>query len=169
MVRKTGVAAIILISAALAVGPLVAGEAILPGAACVKWTSGDPTPLLSYSELHNPSSTAWLRVDCPVVRTDFDSFLHDAGVEGAWVRMVDRHYTSNGSCRLISYSRNTDGTASFWATGTQFTAGSGNQAQVLNTGGLGGENGASHLYFSCQIPPSYAGNSSSLVTYYANQ
>ncbi len=150
-------------------GQAMAGKATLPGSACVKWNSSDPEPSLSYSELRNPSSTRWLRVDCPVVRTDFDGFLHDAAVEKSWVRMVDKNYNRNGYCRLVSYSHNTNGTTSYWATGNRFTSGSGNQAQVLNTGSLDGENGASHLYFSCHIPPSYAGNYSSLVTYYANQ
>ncbi len=169
MLKKPNIAALLLATVALIGGQAYAGEASYPGAACVKWSAGDPQPLLSYSEILNPSSTAWLRVDCPITRTDFDSFLHDAGVESSWVRMVDRHYTSNGSCRLVSYSHNTDGTASYWTTGTQYTSGTGNQAQQLNIGSLDGENGASHLYFSCQIPPTYAGNYSTLVTYYVNQ
>lgn len=146
-----------------------AGQVILPGSDCVKWRSSDPEPYLSASRIYNPSSTQWLRVDCPVVRTDFDSFLHDAAVENSWVRIVDRHYTINGSCKLVSFSHNTSGTTSYWATGTRYTSGSGTQAQHLNTGSLGGENSASHLYFSCYIPPRYSGNMSGLTTYYVNQ
>ena len=150
-------------------GQAMAGQALLPASACVKWNSSDPEPSLAYGELRNPSSTRWLRVDCPVMRTDFDGFLHDAGVEGSWIRMVDKHYNSNGNCRLVSYSHNTNSTTSYWATGLRSTSGSGNHAQVLNTGSLGGENSSSHLYFSCRIPPSYSGNYSSIVSHYVNQ
>ena len=167
--KISSIVAVFLGAFALFSGQTMAGQTILPGSACVKWNSTDPEPSLSSSEIRNPSSSRWLRLDCPVVRTDFDGFLHDAGVEGSWVRVVDKHYSGNARCRLVSYSHNTNGTTSYWATSTRYSAGSGNHAQVLNTGSLNGENGASHLYFSCHIPPAYSGNYSSLATYYVNQ
>ncbi len=146
-----------------------ADRANYPGSVCVKWNASDPEPELSSSKIRNPSSSRWLRLDCPALRTDFDGLFHDAGVDGSWVRMVDRHYSSNARCRLVSFSHNTSGSTSFWGTGNRYTSGSGNQAQHLNTGSLGGENSASHLYFSCHLPPTYSGNRSALVTYQVNQ
>lgn len=167
MLKKTALSALML--ASIASTSAFAGKASYPGSMCVKWNSFDPEPALNASKIQNPSTTKWLRLDCPVVRTDFDSLFNDAEVDDSWARMVDRHYSSNGRCRLVSYSHNTSGSSSFWGTATRHTSGSGNQAQQLNTNGLDGENGASHLYFSCHVPPVYNGNRSALTTYWVNQ
>lgn len=164
MYKKT-LAALAITSAALLSANVHAGGVSSPASQCVKWTNGDVTPTLSYSAIYNASSSQTMRVDCPVERTDFDGFLHDAGVEGSWMRVVDRHYNSNVSCRLVSYSRNGNGSSSYWSTGTRYSNGSSTNTQHLNTGSLGGENTYSHLYFSCLVPPTYSGNRSGLVTY----
>ncbi len=168
MYSKT-LAALAITSTALISAQAHAGAANSPASQCVKWTNGDVTPLLSASAIYNPSATQWMRVDCPVERTDFDGFLHNAAVEGSWIRAVDRHYSANVSCQLISYSRNSDGSASFWGTPVRTSSGSGNSTQHLNTGGLAGDNSISHLYFSCNVPPTYSGNQSGLVTYQVSQ
>lgn len=146
-----------------------AGAQSNPGSECVKWRASDPQPYLSYSGIYNDSSSSWLRVDCPVDRTDFDGFLHDAAVESSWVRVVDQNFNSNVRCQLVSYSRNGSGSNSVWSTGNRFSSGTNAGAQQLSFGNLSGENGASHLYFSCHIPPKYSGQRSGIITYHAQQ
>lgn len=146
-----------------------AGTSSMPGAMCVKWNSSQPNVSLSYSKILNTSSTSYLYVDCPVVRTDFDSTFHDAGVEDSWVRVVDQNYNTNSRCKLVSYSHNSNGTGSVWSTSNVYSSGTNSGSQQLNTNSLNGENSKSHLYFSCRIPPRYNGVYSSLNTYQVKQ
>ena len=165
MLKKITLSAITLIGLGLVANNALAGTSTQPGSMCVKWNEGQPDISLSYSKIRNTSTSHYLYVDCPVVRTDFDGFLHDAAVEDSWVRVVDQNWTYNNRCRLVSYSHNTNGSNSYWATGNVYSSGSNAGAQQLNTNSLGGENGASHLYFSCRIPPRYNGVYSSITTY----
>jgi hypothetical protein len=151
-------------------GDAFAGTTNQPGSMCVKWYPTEPEPRLSSSAIRNPSTTQTLRVDCPVVRTDFDGFLHDAGVEDSWVRVTDRNPLAGRDvrCQLVSYAR-VGSSSNFWGGAVRFSSGSNNAVQQLNTNGVGGENGVSHLYFSCHIPPVWNGQQSDLVTYRVKQ
>lgn len=168
MMKKYGLLAVTSIVLGLAGSIAAAGETSMPGSGCIKWNSGDPEPALSYSEIQNPSSTQWLRVDCPVAKTDFDGFLHDAGIEDSWVRVYDRHPGAAIRCQLVSYYRNTFG-GSFWSTGNRYSSTPNVGVVQLNTDALNGENSITHLYYSCHIPPAYAGSRSSIITHYVRQ
>lgn len=150
---------------------LYAGSENHPGSMCVKWTPSDPEPYLNASRIYNASSTTWLRLDCPVVHSDFDGFLHNGAIDSSWVTMIDQNYSLNGSCSLVSFTQHPmpSSYSAIWAAPAAFTSGSDARPQYLGTGSQNGEDYYSHYYFSCHVPPSYSGNSSGLVTYNAAQ
>lgn len=114
-----------------------------------------------YSSIYNGangsvSPTAWVYLDCPVVKN-----AKDYGIEKAWVRAVDRHYNEDIVCTLYSTRRrDSDDALIFNTYGPIATAGSGNNVQTLNFGWVGGYGmpGLGHYYLACAIPPTYQGN-----------
>ena len=132
-----------------------------PASMCVKWSTGG-VPVYSYSTLGNSSSTAVLRVDCPV--------LNDQGGlvdSGSWVKAKDRHATQAIECELWRiYANDEDGGLSGWSTGAVATAGSENLWRFMNFGAIGGLAFAGpHLYYSCSIPPAADGQVSFIANY----
>ena len=131
---------------------------IYPGSMAVRWTSSDPVPHLNASALFNPSSTKTLRVDLPVI--------HDIiakSIKSGWVKVVDRHYSHNIRCNLMSVYRSGGGFYG-WTGPNRYSSGSGTGPQTLNFPGLG-SNSVAHYYVSCSIPRTYSGNRSGIVSY----
>lgn len=133
-----------------------------PGSMCVRWAGAMPS--YYYSFIGNGSATQSLYVDCVAPRFDIGWPGNSDG--NGWVRTLDRHYTDNVNCTFVSafYTDNTYA----WSSSTQSTAGSSDLAQQLNFGDLPA-NSVSHFYYSCRIPPAYAGNQSHITTYRLSQ
>lgn len=154
--------------------PFFAGNAsadsvVYPAAMCVRWTSGDPIPSLSSSRVFN-NSAAWMRLDCPVLRNDFDGFLHTSAVEESWISFVDQHQVSDACASLTKYLH--VGLTESWGTGsngTQCSTSYGYFSQRKNTGSMYLGDSSYHMYMSVWVPPQYNGNSSGVVSYYVSQ
>lgn len=130
---------------------------IYPGSMGVRWNGADPLPALNFSSLENPSSQ-WLRVDLPVVKDSIGN-----SIRSGLVKVVDRHYSLDVRCNLVSIFRGGSAFAGWWS-GNRFSTGSSNNTQTLSYPGVGA-NSSCHYYYSCHIPPVYAGNRSSIVSY----
>jgi hypothetical protein len=130
-----------------------------PGSMCVRW-SGTSTPVYNFSAIGNPSSTTWLYLDCPAVKDA-------SNIASGWVRMLDRHYSSNISCRLYSVYASTGGYYG-WVTPVVSSTGSSANPQHRPFGGIGG-NSIAHYYYSCSIPPTYSGYVSYITSYQVSE
>lgn len=139
-----------------------ADSKVYPGAMCVQW-AGPDTKGLNWSSVTNFGGGGSIYLDCPAV--------HDANsIASGWVRATDRHQNLGVSCGLYSVYRAADSGVWFWTGGTKSTTGGGNDAPVQQLGyGGAGANGISHYFFSCSIPPTYAGSPSEIHTYYVNE
>jgi hypothetical protein len=153
-----------LLASSLAVPQAHAGDAKLyPGSMGVRF--GGANPSYNFSTIGNPSSTEWMYLDLPAIN---DHMSED--VNNTWVRVLDRHYSSDIRCSFnTAYWNNTTDSFYGWWGANKYSIGSGNDAQILYTGGTGGAGSAYHHYFSCRIPPAYAGNRSYIVSYYVNE
>lgn len=132
---------------------------IYPGSMCVPWNSNQPGPLLNAGAIQNPSSTAALRVDCPVIGNGLST-------KSAWMRVRDRHYDEDVWAALVTVYASGHG-YTWWSSPLTFSSGTNKAAQVLSFGFLKGASTAVH-YFSCYIPPTYKGNMSSIISYEVN-
>jgi len=133
---------------------------VYPGAMCVRFSGaiGDNTTL-SFSAIGNPSTTATLRVDCPVINDeDGDGTLQ------AWFRAIDQSYTADVSCSVNSFYRSGSSWLGWW-TPSRPTAGAGTHVQHISFPEDLGANSVSHYYFSCRIPPRYSGHISYITSY----
>lgn len=148
----------------LASTTLQAGDAkSYPGSMGVKYAGADV--VLNYSAIGNPSGSQWSYVDLPIINDDMSNDIRYSGV-----RVLDRHYSSNVRCSVnTAYWNNSSDTFYGWWGANVSSSGSGNDAQYLNTGGVGGKGSTTHSYFSCRIPPAYAGNRSYIISYYVNE
>ena len=157
-------ATLIPLSLALAGSTTWAADAkTYPGSMCVRWSGSSPS--YNTSAIGNPSSTQWTYLDCPVINDDMG-----ADTQSSVVRVLDRHYSSDVRCSINSaYWNNTNDQFYGWWGSNISSSGSGNDLQVLNTGGIGGSGSTVHTYFSCRIPPTYNGNRSYTISYYANE
>ena len=142
-----------------------AGDAKLyPGSMGVRYAGANP-PSYNTSAIGNPSSTKWLYVDLPAINDDMND-----DVKNTWVRVLDRHYSHNVRCSFnTAYWNNSADRFYGWWGANKYSTGSGNNAQVLYTGGSGGKGSSYHHYFSCRIPRTYSGNRSYIISYYVNE
>ena len=136
-------------------------QKVYPGSLGVRWDGADPS--YYFSSIGNPSSTEWLKVDLPVINDDLGN---DIGYSN--VRVLDRNYSYNVSCSLNSVYWNGSGFSGYFGPKT-YSSGSSDYLQYLYTGGVGGGTYSYHEYFSCEIPPSYNGNQSYIVSYYVDE
>ncbi len=139
-----------------------------PASMCIKWNSGQPTPILSYSRIFNPS-TARMYVDCPVIRKDFDGFAHNSAVESSWLSAIDRN-TADAVCTTLIKYRHTGFTSTAQSASagrrcTTINSGASLYAQKLQQGSLLLGHSDYHLYFSVRVPGTSAGARSGVVTY----
>ena len=133
-----------------------------PGSMCVRW-SGPSQGLepLDYSSKYNPSSSAIMYVDCPIVK---NALTNTVDMSLAYV--VDQNPSKNVSCTLVASRRESAGFVANMAA-TKSSSGSSGGAQLLQTGALTGPgSGTSYInwYISCAVPPS-----SSIVNYYTSE
>jgi hypothetical protein len=147
----------------------VAQQSIWPGSQCVRWTASDVVPTLNGSAIYNNSATQAMRVDCPVERYDFSSFLHWPAVESAWVSVIDTNYSVDARCWQGYLSVASSGVWTFGTTSSAYSAGSSFGSQTLYLGAMSIPNDQAHVFVGCTIPQTYAGNASYLVNYYVNQ
>ena len=149
---------------ALAINLGHAGDAkVYPGSMGVRYAGANPS--YNYSAIGNPSSSQWMYVDLPVIN---DAMNDD--IKYSSVRVLDRHYSNNVRCSVNSAYWNSSSSAFYgWWGSNKYSSGSGDNLQKLSTGGVGGAGTSYHHYFSCAVPPSYAGNRSYIVSYYANE
>ncbi|GAA3961110.1 hypothetical protein [Allohahella marinimesophila] len=148
---------------AVGVSPAYAADAkVYPGSMAVKYSG--PTPTYSWGMINNPSSSSWMYVDLPVINDDTGS-----GIDLSWVQVLDRHYSSDVRCSIITVYWNNSADAIYGYFGpNRYSTGSSNNSQTLYTGSA--THGSSrHEYFSCAVPPSYAGQTSSIVSYYVSE
>ena len=141
-----------------------AGDAkTYPGSMGVRYAGASPS--YNYSAIGNPSSTQWMYVDLPVINDDMGD-----DISSSYVRVLDRHYSSDVRCSINSAYWNSSAGAfyGYWGA-NKYSAGSGNSLQSLPTGGVGGAGTSYHHYFSCRVPPTYSGNRSYIVSYYVNE
>lgn len=135
---------------------------IYPGSMGVRWNATDPVPELNTSSIQNPSSSRWLRLDLPVI--------HDSlgrPIRAGWVKVLDRHYSQNVRCTLVSVFRS-GGSFSGWTSPTRSSSGSGNSPQTLYFPAQA-SNSQCHYYFSCHVPRTYGGNRSAIVSYVVDE
>jgi hypothetical protein len=129
---------------------------IYPGSMCVRWNASQPVPTLNFSSINNPSSTAWLNVDCPFINNGLKT-------SSAWVKVIDQNYNLNVSCsQNNAYLYQT--TWYGWWGARRSSSGTNAAAQHLSWGVLG-NNKLSHGYLSCSIPPVFSGKRSAIVSY----
>jgi hypothetical protein len=122
-----------------------------PGSMCVRFSG--PTPVYGQSAIGNPSTTAELRLDCPVVKDENN-------IRSGWVRVIDRHTTASVGCNLNCVSRS-GSTPTACSTPLFVSVGSSDTTQHLSFGSLtcSACNSFAHYYYSCRIPPTQAGTS----------
>lgn len=136
------------------------------GSTCVRWSG--PAPTYYYSALGNPSPTETLYVDCPANTSSLYS-----GEKSGWVQFLDRHFSSNISCTLVTVflSQTSPNGWIAWSGPAQTSAGSSDTAQLkaFTLGQPFGNNSAAHTYYSCAIPPTYYGNTSYILSYMVEQ
>ena len=130
-----------------------------PGSMCVRW-AGTSTPVYNFSAIGNPSATTDLRLDCPVVKDA-------ASIQSGWVRVIDQHYNDDVGCSLNSFYRSEGGYVGWW---TPWVSSSGSSPNPQHLGfGSVGANSLTHYYYSCRIPPTYAGNISYITSYHVTE
>ena len=141
-----------------------AGDAkTYPGSMGVRWSGSNPS--FNHSAIGNPSSTQWLYVDLPVINDSMSENIHNS-----WVRVLDRHYSSDIRCSFnTAYWNNTGDTFYGWWGANRSSNGSSNKSQFLSTGSSGGAGALYHHYFSCRIPPTYSNSLSYIISYHANE
>lgn len=167
--RVTRSAGILLVASLLALFMIIAGALpalaadgkIYPGSMGIRY-SGTSTPCLQCGAIGNPSTSSWFYLDLPVIH---DSIY--GNINKSWVRVTDRHYSSNIRCSLCNRYRCGYGWCGCFSP-TVFSSGSGRHEQRLITGRLSG-NTTSHYYFSCDIPPRYNNNTSYINSYYVEE
>lgn len=159
--KKSLFITMIVVMAMCASASIASDGKIYPGSMCVRY-AGTSTPSYNNSAIGNPSSTSWLYLDCPAIHDTVSG-----NVKEGWVRMIDRHYSSDVKCSLNSIYRSGN---SFWGwwTSNKNSSGSGVNPQHVSYGGIGASSQA-HYYYSCQIPPSYSGNVSYIISYYVEE
>ncbi len=143
----------------LAVASAQAGDRkVYPGSMGAKYSG--PEPSYNASAIANPSSVQWMYVDLPVINDDKNS-----GIDYSYVRVLDRHYSSNVRCSIntVYWNNSADAFYGYWGPRI-YSNGSSDNEQVLHTGSA--THGSNrHEYFSCAVPPTYLGNRSYIISY----
>lgn len=140
------------------------GCKIYPGVMGVRANASQPVPSESWGALGNPDSKNTLAMALPIVRDCNHSILANG-----WVNLVDQHYNSDISIRLISAFRNAaNGVIYTWQSPVQTTIGSGPQVQPKVFSALGA-NSYSSAYYWVVLPPSYNGKQSQVISYALNE
>lgn len=150
---------ITLVLSAMAITPSVQAQDAknYPGSACVRWNAAQPTPILHFSRIWNPSAAANLYIDCIAVKDG-------ANVASGWVRVIDQHPNLPVSCHLVSTWSASEAGIFTNLSPVLNSAGANPNVQQLNYGALAGFP-LGHLYYSCRIPPTSAGARSWITTY----
>lgn len=129
-----------------------------PGSTCVK-TSG-PSPAYGMSTMGNPSSSARMYVDCPMVKNSSSS------IKSGWMRVMDRHPSQAIDCTLMSAYAS--GNTVYYYSTSDASAGSAASWQKLTFGSLA-EYDEGYYYYSCSLPPTYNSIMSGIGTYHLNE
>lgn len=135
------------------------------GFMCIRETGSGGTPAFWAGGIVNDSSTSWLNLRCPVIKD-----VVSQGVKSGQVRMMDRHFTLDISCTLVSARLNGPGGHSY-AFSPTITSGPGGDPNVnlrvgSFTNGLSGVTSTdSHYELSCSIPPTQNGLASMISSY----
>lgn len=132
---------------------------IYPGFMGVRDNDCDPMPTLSWTDIRNPSTSKWLRLNLPIVH---DTFAED-NVQGGWVKVRDRHPSENISCELNCLYATCSGFSGWWSS-DKYSSGSSNCPKTISFGRLG-TNSSAHYFFYCRIPPKYNDNMSGIISY----
>jgi hypothetical protein len=129
---------------------------VYPASMAVRWSAAEPVPTLNYSQIFNPSTTQWLKVDLPII--------HDGGsIKNGWVKAIDMHFSAEVQITLFSVYR-TGCSIAGWSSPSQRTNGTNCVPQTLNFGALSSISDA-HYFYGCLIPPAYSGQLSGIVSY----
>lgn len=122
------------------------------------------TSTTSGGAIGNWSTTAWLYVDCPVVKDSIDY-----SISSGFVRVTDRNPTAYAdvSCALNSLYQGGSSFSGWWSA-YKYSAGSSTAVQTLSFPGLSA-NANAHYYYSCAIPPAYGTAVSYIDTYRVNE
>lgn len=140
------------------------GCKIYPGVMGVRANASQPVPWEYWGALGNPSSKSSLAMALPVVRD-----CNHGKLANGWVRLVDQHYNSDISVKLIStYRDGATGVIYAWQSPVQTTVGSGPQVQTKVFTALGA-NHYSSAYYWVVLPPSYNGKYSHVISYHVNE
>ena len=99
-------------------------------------------------------------IDLPVINDHVNN-----GILRSYVRVIDRHYSEDIRCRIMSayWSNANDSVYGSWGA-YKYSDGSSNNQQVLSTGGVYSSM-IRHEFFNCRIPGTYQGNSSYIISY----
>lgn len=136
----------------------------LPGSMCQPASNTAVFSKDSSGRISNPSTTAPLIVNCPVVR-DVSAANGTNGVSVGWIRVVDNHPVQNINCTLVSENKlNNNFTDSI----TDVTAGVG--VQQLDYLDLA-SSFEGYYHYHCTIPPRSNGASaaSAIKAYFVRE
>lgn len=128
-----------------------------PGAACHTTSPGTTSFPWGRAEHHGVSP---IHFECPVVRDATGGYIRSG-----WVRVVDRHYSDDVICFLQSWPASNPSSGHF---SVRKSAGSSAQTQALYFGSLGTYSDAFY-HLSCQVPGTYSGNASGIVSYVVDE
>ena len=142
---------------------------LTPGSQCVRWNSSDVVPALEFSEIHNKSATQWMRVDCPIERTDFFDVLHWPALESVSITVADQNFSNDIICRAWRFKRTPAGALDTFTGGFSASDGTSARPQILNLGSVGLPSNEDHAFIECHVPPTFAGRSSSIINYRVDQ
>jgi hypothetical protein len=158
-IRAKTVQLVIAMSCAVPAQAVLAGDGtIYPGRMCTANRAAHTVDM--FSSVSNPSPTARLTVDCPIVRQQTERPI-DAG---SWVRLVDQHTTQNIECEMVSAALVSLGTGGVWYSGRVRTVGWGDHVQQFSFGGFGANNISSSSMW-CSLPPTQDGRPSYVLSY----
>ncbi|GAB4557430.1 MAG: hypothetical protein Tsb0020_01590 [Haliangiales bacterium] len=135
-----------------------ADQKVYTGSGCVAKGTSQSVFSYSFGRVFN-ASAAEQTAYCPVV---LDAYT--IGSTGNWIYLWDRHYDENISCWLRTQSSTT---VSYYYSGVS-TSGSSStptkhefsSASYISEG---------HRYISCDVPGTYYGNQSGIVSYAVNE
>jgi hypothetical protein len=134
---------------------------VYPGGMCVTLPGGTYITH-NFGSVENTSPTAYLFIDCPVVKDVYRR------IKEGWVQTTDRHPSADVACNLVQMMRRfQDSTIVFRVDGRR-TSGANSSVQVLHHNPPdpdGTTGGASHNYYTCEIPPTYNSAVSGIHSY----
>lgn len=134
----------------------------LPGSTCQPISNTAAFAKDGIGRISNPSATASLTVDCPVVRDTMAANGTD-GVDVGFIRVEDNHSAQNISCTLFSENKLNNG-----LTDVIGDSSVGEGVQQLDYLDLASSFEGYYHYF-CTIPPTEGGVRSNIKEYYVGE